>query len=195
MHLSDVRYWSHARTLASSVAFAGASVSAFVTAAFWSSPAHATDTDTIVAASLALAAPVQTDQVKAGWGFDGRLGRRLDGKLLKLTGEFVAGYYDFGGDLSPTVYRGMAGARLAIGAVLTPLVFAHAGVARATFSSPPGRDLDRTAFTYDAGGGLDFTLLPLVNLGAYASYNHVASKGAADSLQWLSLGLNAELVF
>jgi hypothetical protein len=174
-------------------ALASATVSALAMLVSWSVPARATDT--IVAADLALATPVNSQHVNAGWGFDGRLGRRLNGEVLKLTGELVGGYYAFGGDLSPSVYRGMAGARLALGEVLTPLVFVHAGVARATFASPPGQDLDRTVFTYDAGAGLDFTLLPLINLGAYAAYNHVASKGTADSLQWVSVGVNAELVF
>ena len=38
-------------------------------------------------------------------------------------------------------------------------------------------------------------LLPLVNLGAYAGYNPVASKTGADSFKWATLGLNAEFVF
>jgi hypothetical protein len=191
--MSSIRYGSNTRSLASRTGLTAVAVSAFAGVALWGAPAHAADT--IVAADLALATPVQSDQVKAGWGFDARLGRRLDAEVLKLTGELVAGYYDFGGALSPSVYRAMAGARLAIGDILTPLVFAHAGLARATFSSPPGMDLNRTVFTYDAGAGLDFTLLPLANLGAYAAYNHVASKAGADSLKWVSFGLNAELVF
>jgi hypothetical protein len=193
MHMLDVPYGLDARNVVSSIGRAGAAVLAFTAVVFWSPSTRAADT--IVAADVALAAPVNADQVDAGWGFDARLGRRLDGELLKLTGELVAGYYGFGGNLSPSVYRAMAGARLAVGDILTPLVFAHAGMARATFASPPGLDLDRTVFTYDVGAGLDFTLLPLVNLGAYGAYNHVASKSGADSLKWASFGLNAELVF
>jgi hypothetical protein len=193
MRTKSARARSDAHNLCFPRRSATAGVSAFVAMTLYGLSARAADT--IVAADVALAAPIGADHVDSGWGFDARLGRRLDAELLKLTGEFVAGYYDFGGDLSPSVYRGVAGARLAIGAILTPVLFAHAGVARATFSSPSDGDLDRTVFTYDAGIGADFTLLPLINLGAYAAYNHVASKDRADSLNWASFGLNAELVF
>lgn len=89
----------------------------------------------------------------------------------------------------------MVGVRLGLGAILRPVVFAHAGVGHGTFSSPTGTDLDRTGLAYDAGGGIDFTLLPLLNVGVYGAYNFLASKSGADALKWASLGLNAELVF
>ena len=166
---------------------------AFVSMTLWGTTAQATDT--VVAGNLAWASPLKAPEVNGGWGFDLRLGQRLNGEVVAVTGELDAGYYDFGGPLAPAVYRGMAGARLGVGAILRPLVFVHAGLARATFRPPPGTDLNRTGFTYDVGGGLDFVLLPLVNLGVYAGYNFVASTTGVDSLKWASLGLNAELVF
>jgi hypothetical protein len=39
-----------------------------------------------------------------------------------------------------------------------------------------GIDLSRNAFTFDAGAFLDFTLLPILNLGVHAAYNHLALK-------------------
>ena len=156
-------------------------------------PARAADT--VVAGDLAWAKPMNTNGVDPGWGFDVRLGQRLNGELVVVTGEFAAGYYNLGGDLDPTVYRGMVGARLGIGAILRPYAFGHLGVGRATLTAPANSQLDRTAFAYDLGLGIDFTLLPLVTLGAYGGYNYVGPKNQADPLKWSTWGLNVELVF
>ena len=58
-------------------------------------------------------------------------------------------------------------------------------------------DRSHSGFSYDAGLFLDFTALPLLNIGVHAAYNRLAQKeNDPDSkLQWMTIGVNAALVF
>ena len=158
----------------------------------WVSSARA---DTVIAGDLDLAFPIDQHSVNDGLGFGVRLGERLTAKPLVLTGEIGGSYYHLRGTLEPHVYRGLIGARLGVGSAIRPVVFGHLGIARATFSEPPAVNLDRTAFAWDAGVGLDFTLLPLLNLGVHGAYNSVGPHASAGAFKWATLGANIELVF
>lgn len=160
-----------------------------------SSLARAAETQLGLDADLAF--PLDDIEVDRGGGANVRLGRRLDMTLLTLTGEALGGYHQFGGAMKPRVYRGAVGARLGIGAVVRAVGFAHAGLGHATFTQPEGSfpDLGRTAFAYDAGGGLDFTLLPLLDLGVHGAYNAVAAGSSESKFTWATVGAHAELVF
>ena len=74
-------------------------------------------------------------------------------------------------------------------------MFAHAGVGRLSLPEPVA-SLSYTAFTYDVGGFLDFTLLPVVNIGVHAAYNHLnAGSDSASSFQWATLGGHIAFIF
>jgi opacity protein-like surface antigen len=133
-----------------------------------------------------------------GAGVDVFFGPRMDLGLVALTTELDAGYHDFGGAADPTVYRGMAGGRLAIGAVVRPSVFAHIGVGNLRWNTLPGISDDRdsrTNLATDLGVGLDFTLLPLVDLGLQLSYNSIAGGSATPAFDWAQVGAHVIFVF
>jgi hypothetical protein len=133
-----------------------------------------------------------------GAGVDIFFGPRMDLGLVALTTELDAGFHDFGGPADPTVYRGMAGGRLAIGAVIRPSVFAHIGVGNLRWNVLPGlsdeRD-SRTNLATDLGAALDFTLLPLVDLGLQLSYNSIRGGADTPAFDWAQVGAHVIFVF
>jgi len=133
-----------------------------------------------------------------GAGVDIFFGPRMDLGLVALTTELDGGFHDFGGAADPTVYRGMAGGRLAIGAIIRPSVFAHIGVGHLRWNDFPGvsdvRD-SRTNLATNIGAALDFTLLPLVDLGVQLSYNSVAGGSDTPAFDWAEAGAHVIFVF
>jgi hypothetical protein len=146
--------------------------------------------ETVIAGEIDFALPVDSP-AKSGWGFGIRLGEQLHVPLVVLTPEIGFAYHDFSGDFAPTVYRGLAGLRLGIGEIIRPGAFVHLGIGRFAIDIPGSH----TAFTYDAGAFLDFTLLPLINLGIHAAYNHINSGNHLSGFQWVTLGAHVALVF
>jgi hypothetical protein len=127
----------------------------------------------------------------AGAGFGIRLGQQFRlPPIIALTPELAYTYHDF--SPRPVAYRGLLGLRLALGEIVRPGVFVHVGVARLIQESPAPSVTD---FSYDLGGSLDFTLLPVVNLGAHAAYNRVELSHPANSFAWVTLGVHVEFVF
>jgi hypothetical protein len=57
--------------------------------------------------------------------------------------------------------------------------------------------LDQThdALAYDAGVTLDFTLLPVLDVGAHAAYNGLASSHEHDGVHWISAGAHVSVRF
>jgi hypothetical protein len=163
----------------------------------WSGSASASNT---LGIDLAFSDSVRDSRygTPAGAGVDVFFGPRMDLGLVALTTELDGGFHDFGGAADPTVYRGMAGGRLAIGAIIRPSVFAHIGVGHLRWNELPGisdvRD-SRTNLATNVGAALDFTLLPLVDLGLQLSYNSI--KGGADTpaFDWAEAGAHVIFVF
>jgi hypothetical protein len=152
--------------------------------------------DTVIAADLDFVVPIndESEEISSGAGFGIRLGHQLDVPAVVLTPEVGFTYAGFDGGVK--AYRGVAGLRLGVGEILRPGVFAHAGIGRLNVDMPSGvRDPSHTAFTFDAGAFLDFTLLPFVNIGAHAAYNRHSGSDELDAFQWASLGAHAALVF
>lgn len=174
-----------------------ASVGALLAGVCWSGSAAASNT---LGIDLAFSDSVRDSRygTPAGAGIDVFFGPRMDLGLVALTTELDGGFHDFGGAADPTVYRGMAGGRLAIGAIIRPSVFAHIGVGHLRWNELPGisdvRD-SRTNLATNVGAALDFTLLPLVDLGLQLSYNSI--KGGADTpaFDWAEAGAHVIFVF
>lgn len=145
--------------------------------------------ETIVAAELDYATPVNSD-ADSGAGFGLRLGQQFRlPPLLTLTPELAYTYHDF--SPVPVAYRGVAGVRIAVGEVLRPGAFAHLGIARLIHASPAP---SVTEFSFDGGAFLELTLLPFVDFGAHAAYNRVEPSGTAAGFAWLSFGLHIAFV-
>lgn len=120
---------------------------------------------------------------KVGFGFSARAGYKLGLPLISLTPE-LKGSFDTVQDAK--AIRVMAGARLSIGALLSPNAFIHGGYGKFT-------EGDFGGFAMDAGVGLDFTLLPVIDLGVFLSYNRVSDD--PGKVQWIQVGAQATLSF
>jgi len=145
---------------------------------------------TVLAFDLDFVATLREPGADIGGGGAVRLGRKLDLVLVSLTPEIGGSYDRLNGDNNARIYRGCIGGRLGIGKLIEPSVFAHIGVGKldANLGS-------HTAVAFDAGIALDLTFLPLINVGAHASYNTLWPQGDYSSFNWLALGLHAALVF
>jgi hypothetical protein len=134
------------------------------------------------------------DESYDGAGLDLYFGPRMDLGLLTLTTELSGGFHDFAGAADPTVYRGMAGGRLGLFTVIRPSIFAHIGVGHLTWYDGFGDDRDsRTNIATDVGAALDFTLVPMVDLGVQLSYNTIAGSSGNPAFDWTQFG--AHVIF
>ena len=124
----------------------------------------------------------------AGGGGALRLGQQFDAFLISLTPELGGSYHGFGGNDRTKLYSGFLGGRLAIGKILEPSIFGHLGVGHLQ-----GIDT-RTAPVMDAGLALDFTLLPLIDLGVHGAYNVMLPRNDASAFKFVTLGAQAALV-
>jgi hypothetical protein len=171
--------------------WAGALAAAAGIAVSWPNAAEA---ETVVGIDLNFNDAVSGDDTDSGAGVDVYFGPRLDLTILTLTTELSGGYHDFGGPYDPAVYRLMAGGRLGIGAIIRPSVFAHLGVGHLRYDTLLGDRDGRTNLAGDLGAALDFTILPLVDLGVQGSYNMVAGDDDSDAFEWLQAGVHVTFV-
>jgi len=146
--------------------------------------------DIALAGDLEFDAPADTDLDTAP-AFGVRLSWQHHLPLLVFTPELGYHHAAFGDAL--TLNRALAGARLGIGEVFRIGAYGHIGVANAAYHSPGGGS-SLTDITYDAGGFLDFTLLPLLDVGVHAGYARVRTDDRAP-LKWVPIGVHAALVF
>jgi len=142
-----------------------------------------------MAADLDYAAPINSD-VNSGGGFGARLGYQAHAPFVTVTPELAFTYASFSGFADPRVYRGLAGVRIGFFEVLRPGVYAHLGVGHLTTDLP---NVSHTDLSYDLGVFLDFTVLPILNIGAHAAYNRLT--GDPLSLEWATVGGHVALVF
>lgn len=156
-------------------------------------PSTALGGDTALAFDLDYATPIDADAVASGWGFGIRLGSQMHVPLLVATPEVGFTYHKLGDTVGPTVYRGVGGLRLAVGEVIRPGIFAHAGYGWLELDLA-GRSETSSSFTYDLGASLDFTLLPLLNVGVHGAYNRWTG-GDQPAFQFATLGAHAALIF
>lgn len=157
----------------------------------WPSSAAA---QTTLGVDLSFNDAVDQSDTDAGAGIDIYFGPRLDLAILTLTTELAGGFHDFGGPLEPTVYRALAGGRLGVGVGVRASVFAHLGVGHLRYDELIGTGRDgRTNFAGDLGLALDFTVLPLVDVGVQGSYNMLAAGDNVDAFEWYQAG--AHVIF
>ena len=127
----------------------------------------------------------------SGGGFGIRLGQELHVPLIVVTPEIGFTYHNFSGDYGPRIYRGIIGARLGIGEILRPGAFVHVGLGHFV----PTVGDNQNAFTLDAGGFLDLTIIPFLNVGAHVAYNRVDADYSSGAYAFLTVGAHAALVF
>jgi hypothetical protein len=164
-----------------------AAVAALGAAAMFSSRASA---DVALGVDIDYAVPINVDAATSGYGFALRLGSPMHVALLVATPELGFTYHAFTGDAKPTAYRGIGGLRIAVGEIIRPGIFGHVGYGALKVDQGD----TSSSFTYDFGAFLEFTLLPLLNIGVHGGYNQLTG-GDRSSFQFATLGAQATLVF
>jgi hypothetical protein len=151
---------------------------------------------------LALAAEVGADVVvtdltdddtltAVGPALSLRLGYSFKVPMLRFTPEAK---FSFESPGTPNSAAVLGGARLNVFDGLSPAVFAHAG----------GMFGDLEGVVWDAGVGLDFTVIPLIDFGIFGAYHRVENAGfnfgnaewsSRDNYEWIQLGAQLALYF
>lgn len=132
---------------------------------------------------------VDLQSIDSGGGGALRLGSELDLIVITLIPEAYFGYHTFDAD-GVSVTSGRLGGRIRFGKILEPGLYAHVGIARV------GGGPSYTSPVIDGGFTLDFTLLPLIDIGAHAAYTAIfetADSSATPS--YATFGLHVALVF
>ena len=162
---------------------------ALAAGAVWLAPSTARATEL----GVDLESDLPTDgDIENALGIAVRLGWQLHLPALVVTPEIGYHHANFSDDI--TLNRGFVGARIAIGEIFRVGAYGHVGIGNVTYHVA-GPDQDVTDATYDIGGFLDFTLLPLLNIGVHAGYGRVKGDDNFDALGWVPIGVHAALVF
>jgi hypothetical protein len=130
---------------------------------------------------------------ESGGGFAIRAGWQLHVPLLVLTPEAGFSYDAISGGGDPTLTRGFLGLRAGFGEIFRFGAFGHLGLCGLSVDAIRP-DPSRTGLAYDLGLFFDFTLLPLIDLGVHAAYNHLVEDDLFASYQWLTLGAHVALI-
>jgi hypothetical protein len=146
------------------------------------------DSKTHIAVDFDFNSAVNAPEIDAGGGGALRLGQEFDLFLVSLTPELGGSYHGFGGDERSKLYAGFLGGRFTVGKIIEPSLFGHVGVGR--LDGPE----TRTAPLLDGGLAIDFTLLPLINLGVHGAYNVLLPRGDGEAFKFVTLGAQAALV-
>ena len=127
-----------------------------------------------------------------------RLGYELPLPVVRIIPEAQLGFSQFTeddqGNPTQSVLVGRAGVRVGIGGVIGPALYAHVGYARI---DGEGSDfvVQSSGLSYDAGLSVDFTLLPIINLGVHGGINAIVDDGREKTFQWFDIGIHAEVNF
>ncbi len=118
-----------------------------------------------------------------GLGVGVRYGHAWDLAIISLIPEMGLGYHAFGGPNDANALSVFGGGRIAIGFVLEPSVYAHAGLGHVW--------ADTTSFTslyYDVGAALDLTVIPVIDFGPHLTLAGVAGNESREPFSWLEIG-------
>ena len=139
---------------------------------------------------------VRGEELDNGAGGALRLGREFDAVLISITPEIGASYHALNGVFDASLYRGFAGVRLSLGKVIEPGIFGHVGYGHIGFDDVAGAfDRSHGAFSYDVGATLDFTLLPVLDVGIHGAYNGLAGDSQFKRVEWVNAGGHVSVQF
>ena len=175
--------------------------------------------DVMIAGDFDVGVPVDVRNtyvpLTVGAGFDARLGFRfhIPRTHVAITPELAAGYTN----MNSTFIRVRPGVRLGFGRLIVPYLYGHIGWGWTSFDEPGSTVAlsGRTATpvtnhaqggAFDAGFGIDVTVVRHLTLGAHAGYNVISagdpskidivgSTPALDHPKWFNFGLNASVYF
>jgi hypothetical protein len=98
---------------------------------------------------------------------------------------------DIGNSYSWDMNRVFAGARIAFGRFLVPVLYAHVGYGWRTTGDPTVQAANGIAF--DVGGAIDLRLIPQFSIGAHIEYATIDAQPYTP--EWVALGVHADLAF
>jgi hypothetical protein len=136
------------------------------------------------------ASAIKNDRIERGGGGALRIGSELDMFIVTMIPELSLGYHHFGGERNydANTFEGLLGGRIRFLKILEPGIFAHIGVGRLGGYDP------HTGLAFDMGVTLDFTLLPLIDLGIHGAWNRVFGDSDHDGLSYGTAGFHVALV-
>jgi hypothetical protein len=164
----------------SSLARAAAAASVLTVGLLTASPAHADANKLSLDAGAAFPNGRGNDD---GFGIGLRYGHEWDLAILSLIPELGVGYHAFGGPNDADAVTVFGGGRVAIGFVLEPSVYAHAGVGHVATNTT-----SFTSLAYDIGAALDLTVIPVVDFGPHVTLAGVAGNERREPFSWLEIG-------
>jgi hypothetical protein len=118
-----------------------------------------------------------------GWGGGLRFGHEWNLAIISLTPELAFHYHDFSGANDASTFAFLGGGRVAIGFVIEPSVFAHAGVGHVD-----GNAISHTSLAYDLGAALDLTVLPVIDFGPHVMLSGIAGENGTEAFSWVEVG-------
>jgi hypothetical protein len=151
---------------------------------------HEEGTRPTLALDFDYAGAFSNDYIEKGGGGALRIGSELDLFIVTMIPEVSLGYHSFGGseNYDAQTFTGTLGGRIRFLKILEPGIFAHAGIGRLGGYEP------HTGLALDAGVTLDFTLLPLIDLGLHAAWNRVFGDSDHAGLSYGTAGFHVALV-
>jgi hypothetical protein len=140
-----------------------------------------------------------SDLIELGYGGKARLGFSLPVPLLYVAFEYATFSPKAPLTGSSTMLLAMGGGRVGFGTPIQPWAEIDIGFGNA--SGDPG-GATQTGPVLGMGGGLDFTLLPIVRFGVHVIYMRISGDTEAagavvskEPTEWLDIGANATLNF
>lgn len=118
-----------------------------------------------------------------GFGVGLRYGHSLDLAIISLVPELGAGYHAFSGRNDADALSVFGGGRIALGFILEPSVYAHAGVGHVW-----GDLSSFTSIYYDVGAAVDLTAIPMLSFGPHLTFAGIAGNDDRDAFSWTEIG-------
>lgn len=136
--------------------------------------------------------------IGGGGGFKIRAGEQFRFQGVRFTPELEYGYDHlwagdgYGNGYSWDMNRIAAGARLAFGRIIVPVIYGHIGGGWRQTSSPFVYG-GEGGLAFDLGAALDFRVVPHFGFGAHIEYAQIATD--VNSPQWVAIGGHIDLNF
>jgi hypothetical protein len=150
-------------------------------------------TDRIVLAwDFDYSATLSNDLFNRGVGGAMRVGNELEYTMITVTPEVLVDYHTFGTywGSSAQLFTGKLGGRVRFLRAVEPGVFVHVGVGSLGGDSR----YSHTSVVFDVGASLDFTFVPVVDLGFHVSWNRI-NGGENTSISYAASGVHLAFAF
>jgi hypothetical protein len=119
-----------------------------------------------------------------------RFGYLLNLAATSITPEVGLAYHGFDGTLSPSIYTAFVGGRATFSGVLAPGLYARLGIAHSNDDA-----VSRTVPMIGAGLTLDFSPMPVLDVGLHTGYENLFGSDEANAFDWWTFGGHVGVAF